>query len=292
MAPGLGVVGDDGDAVAVVAAGGRGRPRRRRPWPRPRPWPAACRSTRPRRRRWCRRRTRAAEPSGRVIVIWSLIAATQCTSARPDRPIGRSGARFGRAAVSAPEEDLLGDGGHERAVDRCGWCRATGRGHAGGHGHELGQQPLVDVDRAVEPHAVVERDRHPPGVVGQVGVRLAGGPGRAVVAEVGQRLEVQQRVVGHRRRRPEPGPPGVRDGVAGVASTGTSRDSNQGVVVAAAGAGRRGPGRPGVAGRLVLDAGLVVVEVGGEDERRRRASWRATTRRVAKLAPSRVRSTS
>ena len=64
VAAGVRVVGDDRHVGVRRAAGARGRTRRRRPSPPPPPCRGACRSSEPRHRRWCRRRSRARNHRG------------------------------------------------------------------------------------------------------------------------------------------------------------------------------------------------------------------------------------
>ncbi len=177
------------------------------------------------------------------------------------RPLGPG--RSGRGAQRSRSRTSWATVATERAVDRAQRAERQAAAATGGHGHELGQQPLVDVDRAMEPHAVVERHRHPLGVVGQVGVRLAGGARRAVVAEVGEHLEVQQRIVGHGLGRVVPGPASMRDGVVGAHGDVAGLDER---VVVAPAREAVGPGHTGRRRCLVLDARLVGVEVGRQHD--------------------------
>src|SRR4051794_9985492 len=97
-----------------------------------------------------------SEPSGREIVIWSLIARSVYGRPSHGLPsvlslrIGRNRPRSKDRTVSPlPKEHLLGDGRHEGAVGRAQRAEREAATAAGGHRDELGQQPLVDIDGAV-----------------------------------------------------------------------------------------------------------------------------------------------
>ena len=87
---------------------------------------------------------------------------------------------------------------------------------------------------------------------------------RAVVAQVGDGLEVQRRVGRDRRSSAEPRPAGVRDDVGDDVDRHVTGLEPRRLV--AAGGKLLGPGDAGRRRRLVLHADLVALEVGGEHE--------------------------
>ena len=95
-------------------------------------------------------------------------------------------------------------------------------------------------------------------------MRFARGAGGTVVAQVRDRLEVQQRVVADRRSRVEPGVAGVRRCAGDLRRIDVARLEPPRLVATGGELVRRR--HHGRRGDLVLDAGLVVVEVGREHE--------------------------
>src|SRR4051812_8418204 len=108
-----------------------------------------------------------------------------------------------RGLRDRPDETLLDDRDGERAVTPEHVALREPAGAGRGRALLVVEQPFVGAERTVEPHRVVEARGHHTTVVPQR-VRQGRGVDERHVARVRDDTRVQQRVVGHRRRGPEP----------------------------------------------------------------------------------------